>query len=147
MLPQLILGRGQSMKVMAEHHSTLMIVPAKISSRRSEQFLRDRPVADPSRFAQARWILFRNLRGRESASTRNVGRGVVVGGVGEVEVKPMTNPVTGSIFRAIIELPAGFDSDRIETSSLEKLVVHDGYLKFKYVGTYGSFMQASWKGP
>ena len=89
----------------------------------------------------------RPKRARIGFRAKGLKSSVVVPGVGEVQLKPMTNPVTGSTFRAIIELPAGFDSDRIETSSLEKLVVDDGYLKFKYVGTYGSFMQTSWKGP
>jgi len=59
----------------------------------------------------------------------------------------MRNPVTGKIHRAIIELPTGFESTRMEVSSLEKLIVNDGYLNFKYTGTYGSFQETVWKGP
>lgn len=86
-------------------------------------------------------------RARISFSAKGLKSNVKVDGIGEIQLKPMTNPVTGEIHRAIIELPAGFESSRIETASLDKLVVDDGYLKFQYVGTYGSFMQAVWKGP
>ena len=63
------------------------------------------------------------------------------------QLEPMRNPVTGKTHRAIIELPAGFESNRLETSSLKEMFADDGFLGFKYAGTYGSIQQASWKGP
>jgi hypothetical protein len=63
------------------------------------------------------------------------------------QLEPMRNPVTGKIHRAIIELPTGFESNRLETSSLKDMLADDGFLNFKYAGTYGSIQHASWKGP
>jgi hypothetical protein len=37
--------------------------------------------------------------------------------VGRAQLEPMRNPVTGKINRAIIELPTGFESNKLETSS------------------------------
>jgi hypothetical protein len=60
----------------------------------------------------------------------------------------MKNPVTGKIYRAIIELPSGFESNRIEVSSIEKLIANDGiFHNFRYEGTYGSFQEVVLKGP
>jgi hypothetical protein len=67
--------------------------------------------------------------------------------VAAAQLEPMRNPVTGKIHRAIIELPTGFESNRLETSSLKDMFAEDGFLKFKYAGTYGSIQHASWKGP
>jgi hypothetical protein len=67
--------------------------------------------------------------------------------IAAAQLEPMRNPVTGKIHRAIIELPAGFESNRLETSSLKEMFADDGFLGFKYAGTYGSIQQASWKGP
>jgi hypothetical protein len=63
------------------------------------------------------------------------------------QLEPMRNPVTGKIHRAIIELPTGFESNRLETSSLKDMFADNGFLNFKYAGTYGSIQHASWKGP
>lgn len=70
-----------------------------------------------------------------------------IDGVGAVELEPMRNPATGKIHRAIIELPGGWETGRTEVSSIKELVVNDGYLGFRYTGTYGSFSQTRWKGP
>jgi hypothetical protein len=44
-------------------------------------------------------------------------------------------------------LPAGgFESARMDMASSKMLVVNDGYLEFKYEGTYGSIQKISWKG-
>jgi hypothetical protein len=39
----------------------------------------------------------------------------------------MRNPVTGKIHRAIIELPTGFESNRLETSSLKNMFADNGF--------------------
>lgn len=67
--------------------------------------------------------------------------------VAAAQLEPMRNPVTGKIHRAIIELPEGFESNRLETSSLKDMFAEDGFLNFKYAGTYGSIQHAKWKGP
>jgi hypothetical protein len=67
--------------------------------------------------------------------------------VADVELEPIRNPVTGKEFRAIIELPCGFEASRMNQASSRKLDVDDGYLKFAYEGTYGSISKVSWKGP
>lgn len=67
--------------------------------------------------------------------------------VAGAQLEPMRNPVTGEIHRAIIELPAGFESNRLEASSLRDMFASDGFLDFKYAGTYGSIQKTSWKGP
>lgn len=72
---------------------------------------------------------------------------VKIDGIAESWLEPMRNPVTGKIHRAIVELPEGFESNRMEVTSVRKLVANDGSLKFKHMGTYGSFQEAIWKGP
>lgn len=58
---------------------------------------------------------------------------------------PMRNPVTKKIFRAKIVTPQGFESKEAEVTSLRTLWVDDGYLKFKYEGTYGMFEKTTWR--
>jgi hypothetical protein len=65
--------------------------------------------------------------------------------VAGAQLEPMRNPVTGKIHRAIIELPTGFESNRLETSSLKDMFADNGFLDFKYAGTYGSIQHAKWK--
>ena len=65
----------------------------------------------------------------------------------DVQLEPMKNPVTGKVHRAVIELPAGFEAKRMNLASSKKLVVNDGYLKYKHFGTYASFQESTWKGP
>ncbi|MGI0025120.1 MAG: DUF1326 domain-containing protein, partial [Nitrososphaera sp.] len=62
-------------------------------------------------------------------------------------LEPIRNPVTGEIHRAIIELPSGFEASRMDQSSTRAVVSSDGYVNFKYAGTYGSFQKTSWRGP
>jgi hypothetical protein len=65
----------------------------------------------------------------------------------EAWLEPIRNPVTGKVHRAIIEIPEGFESNRMDQTSLKNLVADDGYLSFRYQGTYGSFSESVWKGP
>jgi hypothetical protein len=65
----------------------------------------------------------------------------------EAWLEPIRNPVTGRVHRAIIEIPEGFESNRMDQASMKKLVADDGYLSFRYEGTYGSFSENVWKGP
>jgi hypothetical protein len=64
----------------------------------------------------------------------------------KVELEPMSNPVTHEEFRAIIELPSGFEASRMEQASSKMLRVDDGFVKFEYANTYGSVSKASWSG-
>jgi hypothetical protein len=66
--------------------------------------------------------------------------------VGEAWLEPMTNPVTGKVHRAIIELPEGFEATRMDMSSTKTVMANDALLKFQYAGTYGSFQETIWKG-
>lgn len=66
--------------------------------------------------------------------------------VGEAWLEPMTNPVTGKVHRAIIELPEGFEATRMDMSSTKTVMANDELLKFQYAGTYGSFQETIWKG-
>lgn len=67
--------------------------------------------------------------------------------IAEAWLEPIRNPVTGKVHRAIIEIPQGFESSRMDQASIKKLVANDGYLNFRYEGTYGSFSESVWKGP
>jgi hypothetical protein len=67
--------------------------------------------------------------------------------IAEAWLEPIRNPVTGKVHRAIIEIPEGFESSRMDQASIKKLVANDGYLDFRYEGTYGSFSESVWKGP
>jgi hypothetical protein len=67
--------------------------------------------------------------------------------VAEAWLEPIRNPVTGKAHRAIIEIPEGFESSRMDQASMKTLVANDGYLSFRYEGTYGSFSENTWKGP
>ena len=67
--------------------------------------------------------------------------------IAEAWLEPIRNPVTGKTHKAIIELPEGFESSRMDQASMKALVANDGYLTFRYEGTYGSFSENTWKGP
>ena len=67
--------------------------------------------------------------------------------IAEAWLEPIINPVTGKVHRAIIEIPEGFESSRMDQASIKKLFADDGYLNFRYEGTYGSFSENVWKGP
>jgi hypothetical protein len=60
-------------------------------------------------------------------------------------LEPITNPVTGKIHRAIIELPEGFEATRMHQASTKTLSVNTNSLKFRYDATYGSFSEIVWK--
>jgi hypothetical protein len=83
---------------------------------------------------------------REDKKRRNK-RGQSQDVIAEAWLEPIRNPVTGKAHRAIIELPEGFESSRMEQASMKALVANDGYLTFRYEGTYGSFSENTWKGP
>ncbi len=72
---------------------------------------------------------------------------VKVDDIAEAWLEPIRNPVTGEIHRAIIELPSGFEASRMDQSSTKTILANDGYLNFRYSGTYGSFQETKWKGP
>jgi len=72
---------------------------------------------------------------------------IEIADVGEVQLEPIRNPVTNETYRAIIELPTGFEANRMDQASSKKLVVDDGYLNFKHNETYGSLSEVSWTGP
>jgi hypothetical protein len=64
----------------------------------------------------------------------------------EAWLEPIRNPITGKVHRAIIEIPGGFEANRMDQASTKKLVAGDDRLRFEYVGTYGSFSENRWKG-
>ena len=78
----------------------------------------------------------RRIRGEQS---KNV--------IADAWLEPIRNPVTGKAHRAIIEIPEGFESSRMDQASMKTLVANDGNLRFQYEGTYGSFSENTWKGP
>ena len=65
--------------------------------------------------------------------------------IAEAWLEPIRNPVTGKVHRAIIEIPEGFESSRMDQASMKTLVANDGYLNFRYEGTYGSFSENTWE--
>lgn len=79
--------------------------------------------------------------------TKGIESHVKIGqNIAEAWLKPIRNPVTGKVHRAIIEIPEAFESNRMEQASTKKLLAGDGYLSFRYEGTYGSFSENTWKG-
>jgi hypothetical protein len=56
--------------------------------------------------------------------------------IAEAWLEPIRNPVTGKAHRAIIEIPEGFESTRMNQASMRTLVANDDYLSFRYEGTY-----------
>lgn len=86
-------------------------------------------------------------RARISFQAKGLKSRVKVGNIAEAWLEPIRNPVTGEIHRAIVELPGGFEATRMDMSSTKTVVANDGFLDFKYSGTYGSFQKVSWKGP
>jgi hypothetical protein len=79
--------------------------------------------------------------------SKGVRSGVKAEGVGESQLEPIKNPVTGKDHRIFIELPSGgFESARMDMASSKILVVNDGYLGFEHKGTYGSIQEITWKG-
>lgn len=68
-------------------------------------------------------------------------------GFAMAQLEPIRNPVTGKIHRAVIELPGGFEANRMDQASLKKGYINDGFIKYTQSGTYGSFSKTEWKGP
>lgn len=86
-------------------------------------------------------------RAKMTFQSKGIRSQIKAEGIGEAQLEPIVNPVTGKIHRVAIELPAGgFESARMDMASSKKLVVNDGHLSFKYEGTYGSIQEISWKG-
>jgi hypothetical protein len=68
-------------------------------------------------------------------------------GVGESQLEPIKNPVTGKNHRISIVLPAGgFESAKMEMASSKVLSVNDATFNFNHESTYGSIQEISWKG-
>lgn len=86
-------------------------------------------------------------RAKITFQAKGLNSRVKVGDIAEAWLEPIRNPVTGKIHRAIIELPGGFEAIRMDMSSTKTIVANDGFLDFKYSGTYGSFQQVTWKWP
>ncbi|HKU48917.1 MAG TPA: DUF1326 domain-containing protein [Nitrososphaera sp.] len=79
--------------------------------------------------------------------SRGLNSRIKIGDLAESWLEPIRNPVTGKVHRAVIELPSGFEASRMDQSSTRTVVSADGYLDFRYAGTYGSFQKTRWKGP
>ena len=86
-------------------------------------------------------------RARITFESKGLNSRVRIGDFAESWLEPIRNPVTGEVHRAIIELPSGFEANRMDQSSTKTIVSNDGYLNFQYAGTYGSFQKTKWKGP
>jgi hypothetical protein len=67
-------------------------------------------------------------------------------GVGQAQLEPIKNPVTGKIHLVAILQPKGFEASRLDMASSKLLVANDGLLSFKHEGTYGGVQKVSWKG-
>jgi len=72
---------------------------------------------------------------------------IKIANIGEVQLEPIRNPVTNEEYRAVIELPGGFEANRMDQASSKKLFMKDGFLDFTYHDTYGSLSEVRWKGP
>jgi hypothetical protein len=67
-------------------------------------------------------------------------------GVGEAQLEPIRNPVTGKVHQVAILQPKGFEAPRLDMASSKFLIADDGLLHFKYEGTYAGVQKISWKG-
>lgn len=86
-------------------------------------------------------------RARITFEVKGIRSKVIAEGIAEAQLEPIRNPVSGKIHRAVIELPAGFEANRMDQASLKKGFIDDGFIKYKQSGTYGSISKAKWKGP
>ena len=86
-------------------------------------------------------------KARISFQERGIRSHVKVDEYAEAWLEPIRNPITGKVHRAIIEIPGGFEANRMDQASTKKLVAEDGRFRFEYVSTYGSFSENRWKGP
>jgi hypothetical protein len=86
-------------------------------------------------------------RAKMTFLSKGIKSQVKVEGVGESQLEPIKNPITGKDHRIFIELPSGgFESARMDMASSKILTVNDDYLTFNHKGTYGSVQEISWKG-
>jgi hypothetical protein len=92
-------------------------------------------------------VVFGGRGNNDNRRTTRGGQKQVKDILAEAWLEPIRNPVTGKVHRAIIEIPEGFESNRMDQASIKKLVADDGHLSFRYEGTYGSFSENVWKGP
>jgi hypothetical protein len=67
--------------------------------------------------------------------------------IAETWLEPIRNPVTGKAHRAIIEIPEGFESSRMDQASMKALVANDGYLNFDMKGHMVVFQKILGKDP
>jgi hypothetical protein len=79
---------------------------------------------------------------RSSMTVRDDSRYDSAAGVNiDAWLEPIRNLVTGKVHRAIIELPEGVESNRMDQASTKKLLVNDSLLNFRYEGTYEVFLK------
>lgn len=86
-------------------------------------------------------------RAKITFESKGLNSRIKVGDIAEASLEPIRNPVTGEIHRAIIVLPGGFESSRMDQASTKSMISTDGYVNLKYSGTYASFQKTKWKGP
>lgn len=86
-------------------------------------------------------------RARITFQAKGLNSRVKAEGIAEAWLEPIRNPVTNEPHRAILMLPGGFETTKMDMSSTKTIVANDGLLNFQYSGTYGSFQKAKWKGP
>jgi hypothetical protein len=67
-------------------------------------------------------------------------------GIGEAQLEPIKNPVTGKVHQVAIVQPKGFEATKLDMASSKLLIANDGLLNFKYEGTYGGVQKIAWKG-
>jgi hypothetical protein len=65
----------------------------------------------------------------------------------EIKLEPILNPVTHDPFRAIIELPSGFEASRMEQANSKLLMVDDPFLSFRHSNSYASIAEIDWHSP
>jgi hypothetical protein len=86
-------------------------------------------------------------RAKMTFQSKGIRSQIKAEGVGESQLEPIKNPVTGKDHRISIELPSGgFESAKMDMASSRMLAVNDGYFSFNYERTYGSIQKISWKG-
>jgi hypothetical protein len=67
--------------------------------------------------------------------------------IAEAWLEAIRNTVTGKAHRAIIEIPEGFESSRMDQASMKALVANDGYLNFDMKGNMVVFQKIFGKDP
>lgn len=125
------------MKGMERPHIMLMTAQVRSSLRHCLKLLPARQGADLLRYIEA-YLKLQSSQNEQTITFQEKGiRSQVKVAeddkiiVAAAQLEPMRNPVTGKIHRAIIELPTGFESNKLETSSLKNMFADDGFLNFK----------------